>query len=343
MAPVDGRRQIWLRRLGGGLAHQITRDAVDHDHPRWTPDSSAIVYFTPAEKEGEAGTLWEIPALGGTAPASWRRRLPAPMSVMTACGWRRFRKSAGGVSLAILDRDGAQVRTITVVSALEYFTPRWSPDDRSIAFIANEGKFPARHVHRRHAMTARRARSSARRTSKVSPGCLMAPAWCMRPQRAARSGTPGFQSAHRVATTEATIGSSRSATCPTSIRRSFSLARSSRAASGCSRISGGSRFPALPPRTFGTGHSSPGRRHRCRRPRRALTGSRSSYLSNSGGQGNVWVANTDGTGTPRPLTAENDPAVVVGLPLWSPTSDWIVYIKTRAGQSRPVADQIGWQ
>ena len=57
------------------------------------------------------------------------------------------------------------------------------------------------------------------------------------------------------------------------------------------------------------------------------------YLSNSGGQGNVWVANTDGTGTPRPLTTENDPAVVVGLPLWSPTSDWIVYVKTRAGQS----------
>ena len=46
---------------------------VDHDYPRWTPDSSTIVYFTPAEKEGEAGRLWEIPALGGTAPRNLAR------------------------------------------------------------------------------------------------------------------------------------------------------------------------------------------------------------------------------------------------------------------------------
>jgi TolB protein len=57
------------------------------------------------------------------------------------------------------------------------------------------------------------------------------------------------------------------------------------------------------------------------------------YLSNSGGQGNIWVANTDGSGSPRPLTTESDPTVAVGLPLWSPTSDWILYIKSRAGQN----------
>ena len=49
---------------------QITRDDVDHNHPRWTPDSSHIVYFTPAQKEGEAGRLWEIPALGWLSTAS---------------------------------------------------------------------------------------------------------------------------------------------------------------------------------------------------------------------------------------------------------------------------------
>ena len=59
----------------GGHALQITHDDVDHDHPRWTPDSSAIVYFTPAQKEGEAGMLWEIPALGGTP-----RRLAASLT-----------------------------------------------------------------------------------------------------------------------------------------------------------------------------------------------------------------------------------------------------------------------
>ena len=97
--PVNGRRQIWIRRLaGGGHALQITHDDVDHDHPRWTPDSSAIVYFTPAEKEGEAGALWEIPALGGTPRARWRHPRPGPMSVMTGAGSRRFRRAATGVA-----------------------------------------------------------------------------------------------------------------------------------------------------------------------------------------------------------------------------------------------------
>ena len=65
VAPVDGRRQVWLRRLGGGLVHQITRDAVDHDHPRWTPDSSAIVLL---HASGEGGRSRDT--LGD--PGAWR-------------------------------------------------------------------------------------------------------------------------------------------------------------------------------------------------------------------------------------------------------------------------------
>jgi Tol biopolymer transport system component len=68
-------------------------------------------------------------------------------------------------------------------------------------------------------------------------------------------------------------------------------------------------------------------------PSASPDGKEIAYLSNSGGQGNVWVTNADGTGTPRPLTTESDPAVFVGVPLWSPTSDWILYIKSRAGQN----------
>ena len=70
VAAVNGRRHIWVRRLaGGGHALQITQDDVDHEHPRWHPDSSAIVYFTPALAEGETGALWDIPALGRHAAA----------------------------------------------------------------------------------------------------------------------------------------------------------------------------------------------------------------------------------------------------------------------------------
>ena len=141
VAPIEGRRQIWLRRLGGGLALQITRDAVDHDYPRWTPDSSRIVYFTPAEKEGEPGTLWEIPAFGGTAARKLAQVTSGADVSHDGLRIATFQETAGGNTLSILNGDGAQIKTVAVPPALEYFTPRWSPDDRSIAFIVNEGNF----------------------------------------------------------------------------------------------------------------------------------------------------------------------------------------------------------
>ena len=66
MKPVEGRRQIRVQRDGGGLALQVTREDIDHDYPRWLPDSKAILYFTASSKEGESGTLWSIPTFGGT-------------------------------------------------------------------------------------------------------------------------------------------------------------------------------------------------------------------------------------------------------------------------------------
>jgi Tol biopolymer transport system component len=52
------------------------------------------------------------------------------------------------------------------------------------------------------------------------------------------------------------------------------------------------------------------------------------YLSDSGGHGNLWVARTDGSGA-RQITFEADPAVVIGVPRWSPVSDDIVFIVAR--------------
>ena len=70
VAMVGGKRQIWIRLLAGGAVLQLTRDDVDHLHPRWAPDSSTLIYFTPTASELEDGTIWEIGALGG-----WPRRI----------------------------------------------------------------------------------------------------------------------------------------------------------------------------------------------------------------------------------------------------------------------------
>ena len=57
------------------------------------------------------------------------------------------------------------------------------------------------------------------------------------------------------------------------------------------------------------------------------------YLSDSGGHGNLWIARTDGSGV-RQITFERDPAISVGVPVWSPTGNEIVFILTRAGDDR---------
>ena len=62
---VDGKRQIWIRLLAGGAPLQVTHDAVHHQHPRWSPDSSALLYYTPSDSPGVSGTLWEVSAFGG--------------------------------------------------------------------------------------------------------------------------------------------------------------------------------------------------------------------------------------------------------------------------------------
>ena len=57
------------------------------------------------------------------------------------------------------------------------------------------------------------------------------------------------------------------------------------------------------------------------------------YLSDSGGHGNLWVVDTT-TGVSRQITYEQDPDVVLGVPVWSPDGKQIAYYATRAG--------LGW-
>jgi Tol biopolymer transport system component len=55
------------------------------------------------------------------------------------------------------------------------------------------------------------------------------------------------------------------------------------------------------------------------------------YVSDSGGHANLWVTNLE-TGVSRQITYENDPALRVGLPLWSPDGMQIAYF-TSLGSS----------
>jgi len=133
VAIVGGKRQIFVRFLAGGAELQLTRDGVDHEHPRWTPESNTLIYYTPAAKRGEEGTLWEISALGG-----WPRRLAASISGGDVSHDGRrialFQMAGDQLALVTTARDGSRAERVALLPAgSTYSRPRWAPDDAQIA------------------------------------------------------------------------------------------------------------------------------------------------------------------------------------------------------------------
>jgi hypothetical protein len=137
---AEGRRHIWVRLLGGGSPLRITTDATDHEQPRWSPDSSSLIYYSPSQAPDEQGTIWEIPALGGSP-----RRITVAVSggdlSHDGASISLFRSENGRIELVTVPRRyGSSPHRITEVPAGDLHQhPRWSPDDRWIAFQSNAG------------------------------------------------------------------------------------------------------------------------------------------------------------------------------------------------------------
>jgi DNA-binding winged helix-turn-helix (wHTH) protein/Tol biopolymer transport system component len=135
VAPVNGRKQIWIRLLAGGSPLQLTHDDADHETPRWTPDSSSLIYFAPNLSPAKPGTIWEVSALGGVA-----RRVASAMSGgdISHDGQRivAFQLRGADLALVAISLDGTIVREIKHFPKLyKYDWPRWSPDDRWIGYV----------------------------------------------------------------------------------------------------------------------------------------------------------------------------------------------------------------
>ena len=136
-ASVNGQRQIFVRLIASGPPLQITRDAIDHQLPRWSPDANSILYFSPAGPGEAQGTISSIPALGGPS-----RRVTASIGGADVSRTGRiacFSLVAQHVQLVTSELDGTDVRTVARFDAGYLRYPRWSPDSRWIAFERGDG------------------------------------------------------------------------------------------------------------------------------------------------------------------------------------------------------------
>jgi eukaryotic-like serine/threonine-protein kinase len=324
-ASINGRRQIFVRLLGRGSPLSITKDAVDHQSPRWSPDGNSIVYFSPAAPGEVQGAIWSIPALGGS-----------PRRVITSIGdadvskngqLACFRLMDGRIQLVTSSLAGTDLQLVARSAPDYHRHPRWSPDGQWIAFQEGDGV--------RFDIFATSPRSGETRQLTHDRNIISGLAWL--------PDSSGIM-----------YGSSRGSTIPYlpnlslwTVRLNDSDPRQLTAAdawyeqpdvhaSGLVSVARWRIHFNISAFPFGTDPADNVRRARSLAdqtghmltPTAAPDGAQFAFLSDSGGHGNIWVESTR-TGDLRQITFEDDPNVTVGVPVWSPDGRSIAFVSSK--------------
>ena len=331
VAPANGHRQIWVRLLAGGASLQLTRDAIDHLQPRWTRDSAAIVYFTASAGGAGEGTLWEVPALGG-AP---RRIVTATSGGDLSHDGKRlavFQLDAGRTVLSILTRDGsAATQRTTLPLGSIYLNPRWSNDDRWIAFQRSD---PAEFNDYVAVIPANGGEPRDIARSEALNGL----AWTPDGSRVVYSSSQGstvlyppmmnlwIASLNGSGERQLTFGDESFVQPDIDANGALSASRMKTHASDLWKIP----VTGAPDENARTATRITRQTAAAQVPSLSPDENEIVYLSDNGGHGNLWVAATDGSEI-RQLTFERDTNVSIGIPVWSPTSGTISFIMSREG------------
>jgi len=327
---AGGKRQVFVQLIAGGAPLQITRDTVDHEYPRWSPDSSSILYFSPAASGTVQGSIWEIPALGG-----------APRRVVNSVGGADvspkdgrlalFRLSKQGIQLVTVPTDGSRFEVVAEFALATYYLyPRWSPDGRWIAF---------------------------QRGDSIRFDIFVAPATGGEPHQLTRDNNMMNGFAWLPDSTGIVYSSSRGGTMPylptlglwqVTLRdgrvRRVTLGETSYMSpdiskSGAILVSRMKlqtdiwkfRVDGLPTENVRRAIRVTRQTGQVLTPTVSPEDKEVAFLSDSGGHANLWVVNTESGGL-RQITHEREPNVALGVPVWSPDGRTIAFVSSRGNQ-----------
>jgi Tol biopolymer transport system component len=330
VAIADGHWHVWIRLRAGGSPLQITRDKADHDDPRWMPDSSALIYYTPSERSS-TGTISQIAALGGPP----RRLAHALSSGDVSHDGKRlafFTTLGDEIALMVSSLDGSAVQVVAQFpSDCLYNRPRWSPDDQLIAFTRTQTTFNA-------TLDAIPVAGGDVRTL-VRATWLTGHCWLPDGSALVYSTSSGSTMLYPPSNNLRVIGLDGSGDRQLTYGDA-SFVEPDMHVSGqlvASRVRSRSDIWKFP--IEGTGAENVRNAQRITRqtgcvqaPSASPDGLEIVYLSDTGGHSNLWLADSDGS-SPRQLTFEHDRGVTIGIAQWEPTSERLLFVRTQDGRT----------
>ena len=141
----SGNYDIWIKRVNGGKAIQVTEHRADDFFPVWSPDSK-LIYFV-SYREDAAGDIWSIEIVSGSKENMYfgeKKKITDYLGIDESPG-----VSPNGKMIAFTsDRDGLKNIWIYFIKKRQYkqltyrggVNPSWSPDSKRICYSSTRNE-----------------------------------------------------------------------------------------------------------------------------------------------------------------------------------------------------------
>jgi len=332
-----GYRQVWERLIAGGKALQMTHDHTDHMYPRWSPDSSRLIYYSPPAQGEEQGTLWEISALGGTPRPLGRSVSGADISHdgEKLAFFQLSEKNT--VQLVTVERLTSSVSMVAELpSSQAYEYPRWSPNDHWIAFqqstlYVDDISYVSATGGDVHPVTHEGVLMGGLSWQPDGSGIIYSSGRestaiylpTMHLWAVSLNGSPARQMTYGETSLYHPDVDRHGNLVASRLRMQYDIWR----------------FPVTgtPRSNTHDAHQLTHETGQVQTPNTTSASRELAYLSDDGGHSNIWVLDL-ASGVSRQITFETDPYVSMGLPMWSPDGSKIAMVSTRG---EPGWDTLG--